>query len=73
MPYLAHKDDTKIKQKYNLQHTKRGFLINPIEDASVRFTARILFCKLLDKMRPTQSVAGIVELVELCALGRIFN
>ena len=72
-PYLAQKNTTKMKQKYNLQCVDRGFLIGPIEDANVRFFMRFLSCKLLNKMRPNQCTGGTIELTELCALGRIFN
>ena len=51
-PYLDKKDTTQIKQKYNLCHAKRGFLIDPINNASDFFAMRILSCKVLNKMRP---------------------
>ena len=62
--YLAHKDNTKMKQKYNLQRTCRGFLIGPIESNMVRFAARILSCKLLHKMRSVECIVGAIEITK---------
>ena len=62
-----------MKMKYKLQGVARGFLIPLIEDASVRFTPRILSCKLLHKMRPTECTTGPVEITRQCAQGLNFN
>ena len=73
-PYLhPNKDTTKMKKKYELQRAGRGFLIAPIEDNTVRFTAKILSCKLLRKMYPTECTADIVELEEQCTERVVFN
>ena len=57
-----------MKKKYDLQRVGRGFLISPIADNTVRFTEKILSCKLLRK-----STVGTIELAEQCAAGVIFN
>ena len=57
-------DASKMKQKYKLQHAGRGFLIAPIEDKMVRFAARILSCKLLRKMKPTECTIGEIEITK---------
>ena len=50
-PYLrVNRDVMKMNEKYDLQHANRGFLISSITDNTVRFTAKILSCKLLCKM-----------------------
>ena len=64
---------TKMKEKYDLTHMNRGFLIFSITENTVRFTTKILYYKLLRKMRPTECNAGAVELVELCAEGVAIN
>ena len=64
-PYLHPNIDTsKMKQKYNLQHTVQGFLIAPIEEKTVRFATKILSCKLLRKMRSSECTAIGIELAE---------
>ena len=62
-----------MKQKYDLHHAGRGFLISPIEEKTVRFTERIMSCKPLRKMQPIEYTAKIVELTEQCTAGVIFN
>ena len=39
----------------------------------MRFAVKILSCKLLRKMRPTECIARTVELAEQCMEGVIFN
>ena len=62
-----------MKQNYEFQHAIRGFLITPIEETMVRLAARILYCKILHKMRPTECTVGVIELAEQCAAGVTFN
>ena len=58
----ANRDTTKMKQKYDLQCIGRGFLISPIVDNMVSFAVKILSCKLLCKMRPSEWIVRMVEL-----------
>ena len=62
-----------MKQKYNLQHVGRRFLISPIEDNMVRSAAIILSCKLLHKMRSVECTIGNIEIVEQYTQGVTFN
>ena len=74
VPYLCTKRDvTKMKEKYDLQHKNRGFPISSIIDNKVRFTMKILSCKLLCKMRCIECTIGIVELAEQCVEGVTIN
>ena len=73
-PYLfPNRDTMNMKQKYDLQHANRGFLISSITNNTVRFTAKILYCKLLCNMQPTECTVGAMELAEQCAVGVVFN
>ena len=64
---------TKIKEKYDLQRTNRGFLISSITKNTVEFTPNILSYKLMRKMQPTKCTTGMVELAKQCAKGVILN
>ena len=76
-PYLLKYQETmmiaKVKYKYDLVRANRGLLISSINDYTIRFVAKVLSCKMLHKMRPTQCTAGTVALAELCAKGVQIN
>ena len=50
-PYLRKEKDivmiTRVKDKYELVRANKGFLISSINNTIVRFTAKILSCKML--------------------------
>ena len=56
-----------MKDKYGLSRDTRGFLVNSINDHTVRFAAKILATKLMKKMKPSQRTKGVIAVVELCA------
>ena len=55
-PYLLKYQETmmieKVKDKYDLVRANKGFLISSINDYTVCFDTKVLFCKMLCKMRP---------------------
>ena len=74
MPYLRKDwDKKKMRDKYELLRTNRGFLIASINYNTMRFTTKVLSCKLLRKMRPTECTAETVELAEQCMVRLLFN
>ena len=48
-------------------------MLGPIQEKSVRVAAKILSCKIFHKMIPTQCLAVVVEIANLCAWGEKFN
>ena len=64
---------TKVKEKYDLVRANRGFLISSVNDYIVRFDVKVLSCKMLCKIRPTQLPAGGVVVAKLCVEGVHIN
>ena len=56
-----------LKQKYDLTRYTRGFSIANINDYIVQFATKVLFSKLLWKMRPNQFTARMIIVTKLCA------
>ena len=75
--YLPKDQDTvvmtMVKDTYDLTKANRGFLISSINDYIVLFDVKVLSCKMLCKIRPTQCTAGGVVLAELCVEGVHIN
>ena len=76
-PYL-HKQGEKLdkndmKNKYQLVRSRKGFLISSIDDNVVRAAAKILYSKVLCKMRPTECTSATVELTKNHAQGVHIN
>ena len=62
-----------VKDKYDLTRDNWGFIISSINDYIVCFVVKVLSCKMLCKIRPTQCTAGGVVLAELCVEGVHIN
>ena len=58
-----------INEKYDLTRDKRGFLISSINDTVVRFAAKVLSNKLLQKMRLNQCTIGTIATTKQCVAG----
>ena len=68
-PFFAGKDQdvtltNRIKDKYELTKDKRGFFVASINDMVVRFANKVLFSKLLKKMRPNQCTTRTIVAAE---------
>ena len=63
----------KIKYKYDLSRDTRGFLISSINDHIVRFAAKVLDTKLVQKMWLSQSTIGAITAAKIYAVGTQMN
>ena len=63
----------RVKDKYELTRDNRGFLISSINEFTIRFAVKVLYCKMLHKMRLTQCTVGTVALAEICVKGVQIN
>ena len=64
---------TRIKNKYDMVRANKGFLISSIGYSAIRFVAKMLYCKMLRTLRPTQCTIGAVALAKLYAKGVQIN
>ena len=77
-PFFVGKDKeknivTQMKEKYNIPQDKYDFDITTINDQGVRFAAKVLLSKMLQKMRSNHCTTGIIVAVEQCVVGVQMN
>ena len=61
----------RMKEKFGVQRSKRGFCICTINNPTIIFAVKLLASRLLRKMRPEQCTMEAIVLVYLCTEGLI--
>jgi hypothetical protein len=62
-----------VKAQFDTSRGSRGLIIKEINDDVMRFTNKLIVCKLLRKCRREESPAGVIAVATQCAKGMMFN